>query len=515
MSEIYKDWLPLFEWHKRHYPKQVDFVKALDKYWEVVFCAGNGCGKTAILYWSLITLALGIHPHQIAPPPLRIKILVNDFEHGLEQIFKDTCMASQELSDGTILGPMLPESAVKSLWSRDDRSILFNNGSAFFFQTSEQKKKLHSGTNFDILACDEEQPYQIYDESKRGLRTAKGGGKILHSFTPPFDQEDKQVGPSWTKFELIDKFEKGENPDLYVVRAAMYENPAITQEYIDKFIRGKTEEQIKIQVYGEYPTWGKPVHPGFEDFLWDASKRTGNLLPESFEINWNDLDLMFEMAVDWHSSKAAAIVWSFEYLAGPNKGDVVIFDELSPESGKGLTITQVSDAIREVEGWRNIRIKRWADPKMKDKNNALVTGFNAWDEFRHCGIRFTEGKNRDPGVGISTVNDYLTGKTKKNLQHPRLFIRENCRTLRHNLKNHYWQRGNNGIGSPDPKFSDYCVSMRYIVQEKARKTKKPSDEVKKWPITSYGDNFNYKRQPRLDNSKFFRYIENGLHGNNF
>jgi hypothetical protein len=345
-----------------------------------------------------------------------------------------------------------------------------------------------------VLACDEEPVYQIYDESKRGLRNAKGGGRILHAFTPPFDEDEKQLGPSWTKFKLVDEFEKGNDPDIYVVRAAMKDNPAVTDEFIRKFCKGKTEEQIRIQLYGDYPLWGKMVFADFEDFMWDPKKKTGHILPIDFEVPFYDDDILWEMAVDWHMSKPAAVIWTFEYLSGPNKGDVVVWDEISPKMGEGMTITELKNAIREVEGWRNLKIRRFGDPKMKDKQNALISGFNAWDEFRHGEpkIRLTEGWNRDPGTGYSIVNDFLRGKSPNHKDHPRLYIKENCKTLRHNMKNHYWVRKTDGSSNPDPKFNDYCVSLKYILQNKSRKLRKrvvTAGKQSRWPLSSFGNEY--------------------------
>jgi hypothetical protein len=275
-----------------------------------------------------------------------------------------------------------------------------------------------------------------------------------------------------------------------VVRAAMHDNPAITEDYIRKFSKGKTEEQIRIQVYGDYPTWGEMIHPDFQDFMWDAKVKTGHLLPYDIDIPWNDSNVMFEMSLDWHSSKAPAVVWSFEYMTGPNKGDVIFFDEISPLEGKGMTISDCSKAIREHEGYRNIRIRRIGDPKMKDKNNALISGFNAWEEFRHCGIRLIEGNNRQPEVRIACVNDYLRGRGQHNIDHPRVFITENCKTIRHNMKNHYWKKKEDGIGVPDGKFSDYCINVGYILHPKSRRVKKNLERKRfgqSWGVTSYDD----------------------------
>ena len=481
------DFLPLLEWQQRHYLKQVEFIMAQKNFWEVVFIAGNGTGKTHTADWCAIMYAVGMHPALHIPPPVSIKSLEIDFEHGVDKIFFETCMMDQIMPDGKVIGPILPKSAVDRYWSRDDRSIRFKNGSVLFFQTSEQKKRLHSGTNFDILICNEEPDYMAYDESKRGLRTAKAGGRILHAFTPPFDEASKNKGPTWTKFKLLDPWERGEDPDTHVVRAAMADNPAITDDYIRKFSKGKTEEELRIQLYGEYPTWGKLVFAEFQNKMWDPKEGEGHILPYDFEVPFKDGDVFFEMAVDYHPSKPPAIVWTFEYRTGPNKGDVIVWDELAPKAGKGMTISDTANAIKEVEGYRKLRIRRFGDPKMKDKNNMLITGFNAWEEFRHCGIRLSEGWNRQPEMGYSVINDFLRGKSKGNLDHPRLFIRENCKTLIHNMSNHYWMQKESGIGVPDPKFSDYCVSLRYIMQAKARKIKKNLDRPRhsKWGLTSY------------------------------
>ena len=477
-AEFPKDWLPLFRWHYLwHYGKQKQFVDALRDYWEVLFVAGNGTGKTHILYWNLICYALGIHPHQILPamrPPLIIKILLIDFEHGLDNIFVETCMREQMLPDGSAIAPMLPDSAIKRLWSRDDRSLEFENGSVFVFQTSEQKKRLHSGTNFDLLACDEEAEYQIYDESKRGLRTAKGGGRILHSFTPPFDEESKSRGPTWTKFKLVDPFEQGVSEDVFVVRAAMADNPAITDQYINRFSRGKTAQQIRIQLFGEYPTFGKMCFAEFSDSIWDDKAKVGNLVSHDLAVpDYYDPDVLFEFALDWHPSKPLAAIWTYEYLSGPEKGNVYVYDEISPQDAKGWTITDAAYHIRQYEGFTRARIVRYCDPKMRDVNNADITGFSPYKKFRHEGISFKDGSNRHPEVGYSIINDYLRGQSETNPNHPRLYIYESCVSLRNQMKNHYWKKkGEFSDAVPDPTFSDYPVCLKYIMQTKKNKQAK-------------------------------------------
>jgi len=483
--EAPRDWLPLYQWTKWHKLnlRQQAFIDAIRDHFEIVFQGGNGTGKSHILQWIDIALCLGIHPHQyvIGPPPIRMKTLVTDFEHGLDKIIYETLFLPEyNLPDGSVIGPMCPKSAIEkpdNPWSKEDRTLYFKNGSLISFMTSEQKKRLHSGTTFDILNCDEEPGKAQYDESKRGLRKARGGGRIFHAFTPPYEEGQ---GPSWSKEELLDAFEAGD-PDIIVIKASIRDNPAITEDFIKKFSKGKTAAQLKVQLDGEYPTWGKMIHGPFQDRTWNPAKVEGHLLPLDWEVPyWEEGDYKFEMAVDWHQSKPCAAIWSCEDA----DGNVYVYDELTPEVAREKTIDQLAEIFMQMEGQpqRDIRITRWGDPKMKDKSHGIIRGFNAWQEFRNCGIRFAEGYNRQPGVGVSVVNDFLRGNTK---DHPRLFIKEDCVNVRRALRNHYWVQRADGTGTPDPKWSDYPICIRYIIQGKSRKAKnRMRRKAKKWPLTS-------------------------------
>jgi len=218
------------------------------------------------------------------------------------------------------------------------------------------------------------------------------------------------------------------------------------------------------------------VHPDFQDRLWDADKIDGHLLrndtplPKNHDVDWF-------MGFDWHPSKPCAAVFGFF----DSDGNPTFFDELDKDLADGKTITEVSDLFRQIEGapHNSRKFRRWQDPSAKSKNNALRRGFNAWDEFRMNGIVTSAGRNRDPEVGISTMNDFFRGN---GTDHPRVYIYERCKYLRQYLNNHYWKRGEDGVGKPDPKWSDYPISARYILQEFGTRTQKK----RKWPLTSYG-----------------------------
>ena len=77
---------------------------------------GNSSGKTRALYWTLVALALEYLPGQNElglTVPLRIKVLINDFEHGLDGVAYDTLFQESTLPDGKRIGPMCPQSMIR------------------------------------------------------------------------------------------------------------------------------------------------------------------------------------------------------------------------------------------------------------------------------------------------------------------------------------------------------------------------------------------------------------------
>ena len=501
-DKISKDLLPLFTWPKFFYRQQAEFLQS--EVWQTWFVAGNGTGKTLSVYWNALAYMIGIHPKQnhLGTPPIKIKCLVPSFDNvedvALEKltetqriIFPEKLNKNQEqwinylisvnaskdydLKAGWMeIGAMLPKSHVvpKKHYTKEHRGIELKNGSSIWWATSEQGWAFMRGGEQDILLLDEESDERVFDECLRGLRNAKGGGKIIAGLTPPYQSGQ---GPTWTKEKVVDAALV--DSDIHVVSACMADNPAITDKFIKRFSKNKTQKQIDVQVYGKYPTWGDLVHPDFQDRYWDAEKRDGHLLPNDTEMPDN-YEVSWVMSFDWHPSKPCAAV--FGYVDGD--GNVTIFDELDKEWAEGKEIPELAGGFNNIEGYPHYkrRFQRWQDPSAKSKYNAIQRGFNAWDAFRKNGITTSAGKNRDPLVGVSIMNDYFRGNTT---DHPRIFIFERCKYLRRYLNNHYWKRGEDGVGKPDPKWSDYPITVRYILQELGWKLSVRGE--KKWPLYSF------------------------------
>ncbi len=121
-----KDFLPLIEWSHWHHKKQIEFRQSVIDSWESIFLAGNGSGKTHIIYWMSTMFALGLFPMQKEMgmmPPLSIKHLIIDFEHGLDEIADTTLFSPTYMPDETTIGPMMPASLVEKRWSNEDKTL--------------------------------------------------------------------------------------------------------------------------------------------------------------------------------------------------------------------------------------------------------------------------------------------------------------------------------------------------------------------------------------------------------
>ena len=491
MTEIQADLVPFFQWAAHHYKQQQEFIRSDS--WQKWFIAGNGTGKSHIVHWDLLAYMLGLHPHQqekwypdpktrMPGPPIKIRVIVPDFDK-VEEVSLDKLLRHQLIvyregnkTKAKEVGPMLPESLIvpKRGYSKDHRGIDLTNGSSISWVTSEQGWKAMRGAQFDILVVDEEPDYRVFDECLRGLRNAKGGGKVIAGLTPPYEEG---CGPTWTKDKIVDKADN--DPDLDVIQACMADNPAITPEFVKRFSKGKTKEQIQVQVYGNYPSWGDLVHPDFENQDWDARLVKGHILNNDTPLPRNN-EVDFVMAFDWHPSKACAAVFGFR----DSDGNITFFDELDSKVSKDKTIDELADIFRSIEGHprEQRRFRRWQDPSAKSSYQAVQRGFNAWDAFRHNGIVTSAGKNRDPNVGISIVNEYFRGNGK---DHPRIFIYERCKCLIRALGNHYWKRGEDGKGRPDGGWSDYPICVRYILQELGWRERASYRHKSKWPLQSF------------------------------
>ena len=470
--QLPEDWAPIQSWLDFLYPQQYLFLHS--KAFKRFFISGNGSGKSILLALDTALTLLGIHPNQVAPPPIRVQVLVPSYDHA-EKVFLEKLSRPQTVEqNGKVLaelGPMLPNSMIAKGYTKDHRTLDLKNGSNIHFVTPTEGRLALRGYEHDYLIMDEESPEECFDECVRGLRNARGGGRIVCALTPPY-LESK--GPTWTK-KIVEESLYDDN--IFLVKASMSDNPAVSEFFIREFSKGKSPEQLQVQLHGNYPSWGKVIFYPFENRPWDEGKCEGHILPAEYPMPEDD-DVEWFQGIDWHSSKPCASV----YMYRDSDGNFVIYDELDPVVAADKEISELCEIFRQMEGhtkYSKRRFRRFLDPSAKSKYQAMTRGFSAWSEFRKNGIICAEGKNTEPEVSIGLINELLKGNCKTT---PRLWIKANCKHTIESFSSHYWVRKEDGTGRPDPKFSDLPICVRYVVQAVSGVAKK---DRKRWPLVSY------------------------------
>lgn len=453
-----KGWLDYFYKAQRGFcvdPKFISF-----------FLGGNGTGKTRIGAFNVIAQAVGVHPRRLGTPPLFFRCVAPSFEDGVKKIMLPKFYDEQLMPDGQIMGAMLPKSLVRKNFDDRSRRIILINDSIIEFMTHDQSVLQHAGAERDGIWWDEEPPKRLWNEGKARLRSAKGGGKMWLTMTPPFDPTAE---PSWTGEELY----KAKPKNVGIYSACMADNPAISKEFIDQFTLGMTPEEVEVRVYGRYPIFGKVVYPYYREAYFDDPDGPGNLI-RAFEIPtwWQRVG-----AVDYHPSKAAAALWAARVPADIDMfkvGDVVVYQELGEHETQDKPIRLLADLMKQKEGrlrpdWRVF------DPAMHQPQKGIKADWTPIREFSTYGI-YGKNANNSWETGWSVTNQYLQATwstdvvidrdptTGRPRTHPRVFIFDTCSMLRNSLRSHVWIR--RGLKTePGQRGKDHCDCLRYLLQE--------------------------------------------------
>jgi hypothetical protein len=463
-----RDWIPMLTegvsgekgWLDYFYSAQRGFTA--DQHFITFFLAGNGTGKTRLLVYNLLAHAMGVHPHPLGRPPFKIRIVTPAYEEGVKKIVLPKFTETQTMPDGREMGSMLPQSFVRKNFDDKNRRIELGNGSFFEFLTTDQTLLQHAGAERDIIGFDEQPPQKYWSENKARLRNARGGGKMYLTMTPPYDPTGEYP---WTATDLYEN----RPPNVGLYRAAMADNPAITQGFIDDFVSGMTPEEVQVRVYGDFPQFGRLVYRTYRDNYFNDPEEPGHRI-ERFEVprHWPRW-----AAVDYHPSKPCFGVW----LTVGENGDAYVYDEMGEGQTEDKNIPQLARIIQQKEGGQVIT-RRVFDPSGHQKQKGLRADWSPIGEFATNGV-FGSDAQTSWDVGWSAVNSWLmatispdamqfidkTGPRPALKRHPRLFIFDTCVMTRRAFKTHMWLRRGERL-EPGQRGKDACDCVRYLLMEK-------------------------------------------------
>lgn len=217
-------------WKFSPYPKQQQFYEATGKFQKSLFIGSNKSGKTLMGAWTAAQIFTGNYPYRKFKEPPVIWIVGLDKPNALEPVIKPMFLS--------FLG-------VEGIDYRYDRKYdyveHFKTKAIAYFKSCDSGVSKFQGANIDCYWCDEEPPEEIYSELNPRLIARNGFGYF--TFTPT-------NGYSWSHDELF------QNPDVFHVKASMYDNPFLSTEVVRKYEEDLTEEEKRMRVYGDYVELG-------------------------------------------------------------------------------------------------------------------------------------------------------------------------------------------------------------------------------------------------------------------
>lgn len=362
------------------------------------------------------------------------------------------------------------QQGIPAIWIDDE------TGSSLSIMTNCQKTIAHEGWDGDLVLYDEPPLRDIRVANMRGL-VDRCGREVFAMTLLGSGWVDREVIHLMTEKDIIlpngDKLIKGSpDPSVFSVNGEIDVNIGfgITQEGIDQFAKGLTEEEKEARLGGKPSYLAKIICPNF--------KRSVHLV-DRFEIptSWP-----IDIAIDVHPKVRQAVLFK---AISPN-GNKYVCDELWMH-GDG---TILADAIIKRIRRNAYRVNRIIiDPLAKaDENNGESKDTNEGTTFKKIEkvlYRFgyeLETASKDKSSGILEINNGLLGPNKI----PSLFFfRDLARTI---LELEGWMYDDNGVPIKEDDHMVECLYRLLLLETEywEEDEEEDIDDNKDRGVTGYG-----------------------------
>ncbi len=269
-------------------------------------------------------------------------------------------------------------------------------------------------------------------------------------------------------------------------RSTFLDNPYITDDYINNFLKLSNKEKVKAWVYGD---WNAKSSGAFGELF----KPEIFCLP-SFKIpkNWR-----VDRCLDWGRRDPFSVLWFAEcdgtevkFMEGgkervfcPPKGTIIVINEYyggqkdNPKLGIGINATEVAKNIKIMEKRmyrQDLAQYHSIDDGVADNSICAQTGnvHTIEDLFRAEGIHFKKSDkssgSRERGVDlmIEMMNDTL----EKNHEKRHIYVMSNnCPNWIDNVMSLEYQDGKNDVETKNVPDHDWDTT-RYRILDRVRKT---------------------------------------------
>jgi len=246
--------LPHLYGHKL-YPWQREFLESMNPL--LLLTAANQIGKSSIQIKKHITLATS---PQLWPKWWPKLHSLGQIPRQFWYLYPDSKVATAEYHEKWV-PEFLPRGAMKDdpvygwnrvLDKRQIQSVHFNSGVTIYFKTyAQQAQSLQSGT-VSYIGCDEELPYNLYDELK--IRLSFTDGYYSNVFTATLNQEFWRC--AMEEKGKLEKFPDAKKMQISLYDCMYYEDgteSTWTKERIEKRKADcGSEEEVQRRIYGKF-----------------------------------------------------------------------------------------------------------------------------------------------------------------------------------------------------------------------------------------------------------------------
>ena len=418
-------------WGYHPHSKQQIFHSAEEKI--RLYIGGNRSGKTTGGVVEDLWWATGRHPHRKVPTPCKGRVIGVDFINGIEKILRPEFARWCPLSD-------LRGGSWATAYSRELRTLYFENGSFIEFMSYDQDLDKFAGTSRDFIHFDEEPPQDIYSENR--ARLVDVGGSLWITMTPV-------EGMTWVYDDL---YMKGKSPDtgIKVIEVDMTDNPHLNTAEVEVYIGELTEEERNARVHGQFVQLGGLI---YKEFSVEAHVLDPVVPPR---------DWLWVASLDHGFNNPTAWLW---HAVSPD-GRVITFHE---HYESGHTVDYHAARVHEI----NKSLGRVPDYYIGDpsiRNTDPITGTSISEEYIKYGVPITLANN-DVAAGINRVARYLKVRSDGV---PNLRITKNCVNLIWELQRYRWKTfankrlnfQNNKHEQAHKKDDHACDSLRYFIMSR-------------------------------------------------
>lgn len=422
----------------------------------------NRSGKSVAGVAEAIAHSLGYRPWLPEDHPDRVVRLSNGEPVPVPNVGRVIAQNAQQAIK-QVIWPKFEEWAPRGWYSvkRDNRGIptelTWKNGSKVYLMSNEQDDMAFEGTNGHWFWADEPIDYRKYTGLRRGL--VDFDGHCWMTMTP--------LTQPWIHDVIVSRVG---DPDgaVRMFKFSIWDNCKengghLSRVAIEEFLGDLREDELEARLHGNFLHLAGRVYK-----QWDPEPP---YLVQPFDIptSWPRV-----CVVDPHPRKPVAVLWA---AISPDDQLVVYRDLYDP---KLRTIKQVSDRMKELEGWVELdgEWRRGDDAEAiahriidnSAQEQERTSGDTVARRFAREGLPCELAKKRNAQAGYDAIHDAL--EMKYDWAEPGLIVFNNCRHVKQNFMNFCWdswqtdkQRDLKGEKQEVRKnHDDFIDCIRYIYQ---------------------------------------------------